>query len=89
MRFLMLIQALAVAAICNFLLISAAAAAPVDGQLDFTVLRNGKEIASHRIHFRRDTDSLNVDIKTDIAVKILFVTAYRFEHHGTEIWRDG
>jgi hypothetical protein len=89
MHFLVLFRALAIAALYNLLLISATAAAvPTDGQLDFTVMRDGKEIGNHQIQFRQDTDSLSVDIKTDVAVKILFITAYRFEHHGTEIWRD-
>ncbi len=68
---------------------SVRAAVPHDGNLDFTVLRDGNEIGSHRLHFSKGDDGLRVDIKTDIKVKLLFVTAYRFEHDGHEIWRDG
>lgn len=68
---------------------SAWAAVPHDGNLDFTVLRDGSEIGSHRLHFSNGGDGLRVDIKTDIKVKLLLVTAYRFEHDGHEIWRDG
>ncbi|MEK9645088.1 MAG: DUF6134 family protein [Alphaproteobacteria bacterium] len=65
------------------------AAVPHDGNLDFTVLRDGDEIGSHRLHFSNGEEGLRVDIKTNIQVKMMFITAYRFEHDGHEIWRDG
>lgn len=68
---------------------SAHAAVPKNGHLDFTVLRNGEKIGRHDMSFSVDGDALKVDIKTDIAVKVLFVTAYRFEHEGHEIWQNG
>lgn len=90
MHFLILIRALAISVISSALItIQVAAAVPVNGQLDFTVMRNGKAIGTHKIHFRQSASDLNIDVKTDVAVKILFVTAYRFEHEGTELWRDG
>ena len=64
------------------------AVAPSDGALDFTVLRDGKDVGTHRIDFRHIGDALEVDIKTRIAVKMMFITVYRFEHDGHEIWRD-
>lgn len=68
---------------------AAHAAAPRDGKLDFAVLRDGEPIGSHEMSFRRDGDALAVDVRTRVAVKVLFVTAYRFEHDGRELWRDG
>jgi hypothetical protein len=68
---------------------AAFAAVPQDGRLDFTVLRNGDKIGRHEMIFRDGANGLQVDIKTDIKVKVLFVTAYKFEHEGHEIWKEG
>ncbi len=61
---------------------------PPSGALDFTVLRGGEEVGEHHIAFNRKGDELDVDIKTRIKVKMAFVTVYRFEHDGHEVWRD-
>ena len=66
-----------------------AAAAATPAQLSFAVMRDGEQIGTHVLAFANTGDELRVDIKTDVQVKVLFVTAYRFEHHGTETWRDG
>jgi hypothetical protein len=50
------------------------------------VLREGEEIGRHELLFRRQGDKLAVDVRTRVAVKVLFVTAYRFEHDGQEFW---
>jgi hypothetical protein len=68
---------------------AAAATVPASGRLDFSVVRGDSEIGRHSIVFRQTTEGLVVDIQTDVAVKVLFVTAYRFEHQGHEVWRDG
>ena len=68
---------------------AAHAAAPVSGKLEFTVLREGNPIGSHVLSFQQSADTLVVDIRTKIKVKVLFVTAYVFEHEGRELWRNG
>jgi hypothetical protein len=65
-----------------------AAMVPAGGELDFTVLRDGADVGSHRIDFHRNGDQLEVDIKTRIAVKLAFITVFRFEHDGHEVWQD-
>lgn len=65
-----------------------AAMVPAGGELDFTVLRDGDKVGSHQIAFHRNGDALEVDIKTRIAVKLAFITVFRFEHDGHEVWRD-
>jgi len=55
--------------------------------LDFTVIREGENIGTHQIHFRKNGAALEVDIKTRIAVKFAFITVFRFEHDGHEVWR--
>lgn len=65
-----------------------AAMVPSEGELDFIVLRDGSEVGTHRLAFHRAGDDLEVDIRTRIAVKLAFITVFRFEHDGHEVWRD-
>ena len=59
------------------------------GKLDYDVLRDGDKIGDHAFVFSRDGDALNVQIDTDVKVKLAFVTLYKFWHHATEKWLDG
>lgn len=73
-----------------FLLVPAAEAAPPrNGALHFTVLRDGSEVGSHQMNFRQNPDGLQIDIATNVVVKVAFVPVYRFEHEGHEIWQNG
>ena len=72
----------------TWILPAQAAMVPPDGELDFIVLRDGSQVGTHRIDFHRNGDALEVDIRTRIAVQMLFVTVFRFEHDGHEVWRD-
>ena len=67
----------------------ALAAPPSSGRLNFAVLRDGSEVGRHELQFRNDPEGLKVDINTNVAVKIAFITAYRFEHEGHEVWQGG
>ena len=67
----------------------ALAADPAAGTWRYTVFRDGSPIGDHSISFAPAGDQLQVDIKTDIAVKIAFVTAFRFEHSSHEVWKGG
>lgn len=62
------------------------AAPPPGGQLNFTILRNGSEVGSHEMLFRRTPDDLQIDIATKVLVKVAFIPVYRFEHEGHEVW---
>ncbi len=55
--------------------------------LRFDVLRNDSQIGTHVIAIDQKGDSTKVDIATNVAVKIAFVTAYRFTHEGHETWQ--
>ena len=57
--------------------------------LNFSVIRQGEKIGIHRIEFRKAGDLLYVDIRVRIAVQILFITVFRFEHDAQEVWRNG
>ncbi len=66
-----------------------ASAAPPQGSthVAFKVLRDGSEVGTHTFDFDRQGDALGVRITTNIAVKIAFITVYRFEHKGEEMWK--
>jgi hypothetical protein len=62
-------------------------AAPRD--LRFRALRRGSPIGEHRVAFRADGDRLTVETHVEIAVKVLFFTAFRFKHDAEEVWHSG
>jgi hypothetical protein len=47
------------------------------------------DVGSHKVTFSRSGDDLMVQVENRIQVKVLFITAYRFEADRTELWRDG
>jgi hypothetical protein len=55
--------------------------------LRFRALRDGSPIGEHRVTFRPDGDRLTVETRVDIAVKVLFFTAFRFRHNAEEVWQ--
>jgi hypothetical protein len=57
--------------------------------LHFRALRHGSPIGEHRVTFRLDGDRLTVETHVDVAVRVLFFTAFRFKHDAEEIWRSG
>ena len=55
----------------------------------FAITRNGDQIGTHSIDLNRTGPETTVSIATDLAVKVLFVTAYRFQHTASEHWVGG
>ncbi|MBL0929389.1 MAG: hypothetical protein IBJ15_04615 [Alphaproteobacteria bacterium] len=64
-----------------------AAAAPPT--LEFDVLRDGAPIGKHRVTIERDGTETRATIEIDMAVRLAFVTVYRYTHRSTELWREG
>lgn len=62
--------------------------AAVPRDLRFRALRHGSSIGEHRVTFRADGDRLTVETRVEIAVKVLFVTAFRFRHEAREVWQS-
>ena len=62
--------------------------AAAQSDLRFRALRHGSPIGEHRVTFRVDGDRLTVETRVDIAVKVLFVTAFRFKHEANEVWQS-
>ena len=83
-----LVAALAIATTA-FLSAPAAGMEPYDGKLAFDVVRGDKSIGSHVITFREVGDETHVDIDIKLAVKIGFLTVFRYEHTNREVWRNG
>jgi Domain of unknown function (DUF6134) len=63
--------------------------AAAQGDVRFRALRHGSPIGEHRVTFQPDGDRLAVETHIDIAVKVLFLTAFRFKHEAEEIWHAG
>lgn len=80
--------ALAIAAALGVIGPASAATAPT-GDLSFTVLRNGDRIGTDVLSFEKRSNQMIVHVKTDIAVKIAFITVYRFTHRSREVWTNG
>ncbi|MGE0119699.1 MAG: DUF6134 family protein [Dongiaceae bacterium] len=64
-------------------------ALPSTGRVDYEVIRKGEKIGTHSVVFRHDGRDLEVATWTDIAVKLLGVTLYRFRYQAEESWIDG
>jgi hypothetical protein len=80
--------ATAAAAIPLLPLVPARAYAAARRDLRFRALRDGAPIGEHRVTFRPDGDRLTVETRVDIAVKVLFLTAFRFKHEADEVWQS-
>lgn len=55
----------------------------------FTILRDGDAIGEHSLDAVQNGDKFEIDITIRIAVKILGVTAYRYELDNREVWQGG
>ncbi|MGD9671722.1 MAG: DUF6134 family protein [Hyphomicrobiaceae bacterium] len=62
-------------------------AAAATNKLVYAVLRDGSPVGRHSLTFTRNGTTTDVDISTRVAVKMAFITVYRFEHDGHETWR--
>jgi hypothetical protein len=51
-------------------------------------MRHGSPIGSHRVTFRPDGNRLIVATRVQVAVRVLFFTAFRFTHEAEEVWRS-
>lgn len=87
MNFLKVTKFLQLTVAC--LLMSGATCFAEDTDLSFDVIRGGDKIGEHHISIQETATGKQVDIKTDVEVKVLFVTAYEFKHVSQEKWENG
>jgi Family of unknown function (DUF6134) len=72
------------------LLVAATMAAQMPSEtMRFAIMRNGEQIGTHAIEISRKGPETDVHVTTELAVKVLFVTAYQLQHHATERWMNG
>lgn len=64
-------------------------AAEPPGRLRFAVFRKGAPIGEHEFRFTPTARGQRVDSRIDLAVKMAFVTVYRYAQEGRDEWRDG
>lgn len=64
-------------------------AAGPTGKLTFLATRGGSDIGNHVIEVTRSADQVTVNTTTNIAVRMLMITAYRFIQSSHEVWRAG
>ncbi len=70
-------------------LLGAGQARAAAGSRRLALYRADKEIGAKSVSVRRDGDRVDVETRIDIKVKILGVTAYRYELSSREVWRRG
>lgn len=54
----------------------------------FNVFRKGSLIGTHAISFAGSDQKLLVTNRLDLAVKVAFITAYRYEQTGEDLWEN-
>jgi hypothetical protein len=59
------------------------------GKLNYGIERDGSDIGKHVMDVVRDGDRTIVTSQTNIAVRVVLITAYRFEQTAREVWRGG
>jgi hypothetical protein len=57
--------------------------------LRFAIMRNGDQIGTHTVEINRGPKETSVSMSTDLAVKVMFVTAYRLQFSTSEKWVGG
>ncbi len=62
---------------------------PLDGEIDFLVLRHGTVIGTHRIRFARAQGRFVVRSDVEIEAGVPGAPLLRFVHHAEEVWVDG
>jgi hypothetical protein len=63
--------------------------ASAGGEWNFRVTLDGREIGSHRYTLESGGQGAVLRSQADFDVRILFVTAYRYDHEAVERWQDG
>lgn len=68
--------------------VSPARATSLPPDTTFRVLRKGTDIGRHTLAFRAEAVGFRVEVDVDLAVKVAFVTAFRYRQQGRDRWQD-
>jgi hypothetical protein len=71
------------------MLVGNAAAETTQETLKYAVVRKGEQIGTHTVEIRRKDAETTVNIATQVAVKVAFITAYSFQQTNMERWVNG
>ena len=77
-----------VAGIVALLLLLAEAPASAE-TLRYAIMRNGDQIGTHTVEITRKGTETSVSLNTNLAVKVLFITAYHLQTQDSERWVNG
>lgn len=72
---------------CAATLFAMSAAASADQTWDFRVFLDDKEIGTHRFELIERDGQRRLTSTASMKVKLLFVTAYTYDHHDVEYWQ--
>jgi Domain of unknown function (DUF6134) len=64
-------------------------AGSLPSDLTFDIFRKGSRIGTHTVRFAAAGGGERVTSRVELAVKMAFVTLYRYEQTGEDEWRDG
>lgn len=64
------------------------ASSVVPADTTFRIVRKRADIGRHRIAFRPEGNGFRMDADVDLAVKVAFVTAFRYRQTGQDRWQD-
>jgi hypothetical protein len=68
---------------------ASAQAQPGLSDLRFAIMRNGEQIGTYALELEQAGAETTVNLATNVVVKKLFITFYRYEHTSTEHWANG
>jgi hypothetical protein len=71
------------------LMCASAAAQPSKETYTYAIVRKGEQIGTNAVELRRNGQETVVNISTKVEVKVMFITAYRYQHSSSERWVDG
>lgn len=55
----------------------------------YAIMRNGDQIGTHTVEINRGPKETSVTMSTDLAVKVMFITAYQMKYTTSEKWVGG
>ncbi len=58
-------------------------------EYDYTVMRDGEAIGTHRVTVSLQGEDVEVETETNLEVTVGPLTLYEMEHQRHEVWRDG
>lgn len=58
-------------------------------RISFTVLRNGGEVGTHEVRFKRKSGNLVVTSQFDLRVRALVIDLYKYNYTSVARWSDG